>query len=529
LVPRDENTARRYTDCPRQTDPLPDAAHRPSVPVAVVHSSDFVHSLALNWGFRPAGTHCPAYDSYMRSTQVLDGVAAIGTAITTLAGLCTNTLTTRERLEALADLASLTRRLAAVENDLISGLQRQATHAELAGSLAETLSRVTLITPAEANRRVTDAEDTTTRAALDGQPLPPRFPATATALAEGKLGREHLREIHRFHDKIPHCVPADERDKAETFLAATATTLRPDELRKAADRLLTEMGKEDEYTDTDRSRRRAFTWSPPDADGMSKGTLYATPALRAQLDAAMGAWAAPGKCNPADETPCIDRDPDTATVERDTRTPAQRRHDALDAITRAMLASGQLGIHNGLPVTVIVSTTLQELETGCGKARTGGGTPLPMTDVIRMAAHAHHYLLIYDGVTEIPLWLGRTRRTASPGQRIVLHDKDRGCSFPGCTMPGYHCQVHHAVLDWINDGQTNIDDLTFACPNHHALVTNHGWTTRKNPYGHTEWQPPPGIPIPTRTNNYHHPERYLDPPRPDEPPKPEEHQEDSPP
>ncbi|MFN8226823.1 MAG: hypothetical protein U0R18_08920 [Mycobacterium sp.] len=87
----------------------------------------------------------------------------------------------------------------------------------------------------------------------------------------------------------------------------------------------------------------------------------------------------------------------------------------------------------------------------------------------------------------------------------------------------------HAVLDWINDGQTNIDDLTFACPNHHALVTNHGWTTRKNPYGHTEWQPPPGIPIPTRTNNYHHPERYLDPPRPDEPPKPEEHQEDSPP
>ena len=113
--------------------------------------------------------------------------------------------------------------------------------------------------------------------------------------------------------------------------------------------------------------------------------------------------------------------------------------------------------------------------------------------------------------------------------RSVLHDKDRGCSFPGCTMPGYHCQVHHAVLDWINDGQTNIDDLTFACPNHHALVTNHGWTTRKNPYGHTEWQPPPGIPIPTRTNNYHHPERYLDPPRPDEPPKPEEHQEDSPP
>ena len=284
------------------------------------------------------------------------------------------------------------------------------------------------------------------------------------------------------------------------------------------------MGREDNYTDTDRARRRGFTWSPMDLDGMSKGTLYATPALRAHIDAAMGAWAAPGKCNPDDETPCLDGDPDAQTTERDTRTPAQRRHDALEAITRAMLASGQLGTHNGLPVTLIVTTTLQELQTGTGKARTGGGTHLPMTDVIRNAAHAFHYLLIYDGVTEIPLWLGRTRRTASPGQRIVLHDKDRGCSFPGCAMPGYQCQVHHAVRDWQNGGQTNIDELTFACPRHHGLVTNHGWTTRKNIYGHTQWLPPPGVPNPGSasqgTNNYHHPERHLQPPepRPDESP-----------
>ena len=38
----------------------------------------------------------------------------------------------------------------------------------------------------------------------------------------------------------------------------------------------------------------------------------------------------------------------------------------------------------------MVTTTLQELEAGAGKALTGGGTLLPMSDVIRLASHAHH-------------------------------------------------------------------------------------------------------------------------------------------
>jgi hypothetical protein len=54
------------------------------------------------------------------------------------------------------------------------------------------------------------------------------------------------------------------------------------------------------------------------------------------------------------------------------------------------LASGELGQHNGLPTTIIVTTTLHELEAATGKALTGGGTLLPMSDVIRMARHAHH-------------------------------------------------------------------------------------------------------------------------------------------
>jgi hypothetical protein len=133
---------------------------------------------------------------------------------------------------------------------------------------------------------------------------------------------------------------------------------------------------------------------------------------------------------------------------------------------------------------------------------------LPVREVIRMASHAYHYLAVFDQHTNRPLYLGRTRRIASPDQRIVLYAKDRGCTHPGCDVPGYWSEVHH-VDDWATGGPTDIDKLTFACTANHKLAGK-GWTTRKLPNGQTEWIPPPhldhGQP---RTNDYHHPEKLL--------------------
>ena len=425
-----------------------------SCPTEPVHSSGFIHKSADGtrlWAARPRTLNSllsllfltvrvrflvgvESYDSHMCSTDVLPADAALNAvqaAVTALAGSRLDTLDTGQRLAALAAITAVDRQLAGVENQLITGLQREATHADLGDGLTSTLARVTRITKAEATRRIRDAEDTATRTAITGEPLPPRFPATAAGVAAGTLDRTHVREIHRFFDKLPANIPADERDRAETFLAEHATRLRPDELRKAADHLLSFMGHDDDYTDTDRARRRGFTWSHQDCDGMSKGVLWATPALRAELDAILAAWAAPGKCNPNDESPCVDGDPDPQIAERDTRAPAQRRHDALSAVARAMLASGQLGQHNGLPVTVIVTATLQDLQAATGKAHTGGGTLLPMADLIRMATHANHYLALFDGVTELPLWLGRTRRTASVGTTDRAARPGTRMQFPG--------------------------------------------------------------------------------------------------
>ncbi|EUA65693.1 hypothetical protein I553_8135 [Mycobacterium xenopi 4042] len=150
-----------------------------------------------------------------------------------------------------------------------------------------------------------------------------------------------------------------------------------------------------------------------------------------------------------------------------------------------------------------MSTTLAELEAGAGKGLTGGGTLLPMTDVIRLARHANHYLAIFDKGRALALY--HTKRLASPGQRIVLYAKDRGCSHPGCDVAGYYCEVHH-VTEYAKSRVTDVNDLTLGCGGHHPIVKPVGWQTRKRKDGETEWIPPPhldrGQP---RTNLFHHP------------------------
>jgi Domain of unknown function (DUF222) len=162
----------------------------------------------------------------------------------------------------------------------------------------------------------------------------------------------------------------------------------------------------------------------------------------------------------------------------------------------------------------VVTTTLRELEAATGKALTGGGTLVPMADVIRWASHAHHYLAIFDKGKALALH--HTKRLASPAQRIVLYAKDRGCTKPGCTAPAYHSQVHH-VRGWTTTHRTDINDLTLTCGPDNRLAEQ-GWTTRTNAHGDTEWIPPPhldrGQP---RTNPYHHPERFHRNPDGDEP------------
>jgi hypothetical protein len=443
---------------------------------------------------------------------VLSAVAGLEAAVDALAGVSFDGLSAADVVAVLARLESVSRRQPVVGHRLLGKLVRDGSARELgAKSVTEVLTTALRISPTDANRRLKDAAELGARTALTGEPLPPLLPHVAAGQAAGRIGAEHIAIIRNFFKHLPVWVDQPTRDLAETQLADVAGTLGPEDLRKAADLIAALVNPDGEFSDAERARKRDFTIGRQGPDGMSTVSGQITPELRATLEAVCSKWAAPGMCNPDDDVPCIKGRPSEEQVKGDRRTPGQRRHDALLAMGRNTLCSGELGSHHGLPVTVVVSTTLKELESGAGLAVTSGGTRMPMTELVRLASHAHHYLVIFDEMGRV-LDLGRTKRIASPDQRIVLLNKDRGCTFPGCTVAGFLTEVHHAECDWAEDGVTNINDLTLACGPHNRLVKPGGWRTRTRKDGRTEWIPPPDLDTGQgRVNKYHHPEDLLIP------------------
>ena len=446
----------------------------------------------------------------MDSVAVLKRIAAMGGELDALLAEPLEALSTADRLAASHEWETFMRRLPAVTHRLVAGLAQVPTEELGEPTLAAALATLLKISKAEAHRRIHDAEDLGPRSALTGEALEPVLSHTAAAQRRGEIGAEHVKIIRRFFDRLPGFVDHHTREAAEADLAQVACGLKPEELHQVADRLAILLDQDGQLSDGDRARRRYLTIDKQGPDGMSDIRGRLDPEARAALDAVLAKWAAPGMCNPDDENPCVDGDASVEAVTSDGRSTGQRNHDALKALCRAMLASGQLGSHKGLPVTMVISTTLAELESGKGHAVTGGGSLLPMSEVIRQAAAAHHYLSVFDYHTAEPLYLGRSRRLASRAQRIVLYARDRGCTFPGCTEPAYHSEVHHRTADWADGGQTNIDDETLACGTDNRRVKPGGWRTRKRKDGKTEWIPPPHLDTgQARVNNYHHPERYL--------------------
>jgi hypothetical protein len=390
---------------------------------------------------------------------------------------------------------------------LINHLARQASVEELGGKLDHALADRLRISRAEATRRVKEAADLGPRHGLTGEPLPPLLAATATAQRAGMLGAGHIAVIRGFYRRLPGWIDQPTRDRVEADLADHATHYRPEELNGLARTLQDCLNPDGTFTDEDRARQRGLTLGNQQVDGMSALRGLITPELRATLEAVVAKLGAPGMCNPLDDVPCVDGAPSQAAIDGDPRSASQRTHDAVNAALRALLACGEVGQHNGLPASIVVTTTLRELEAAAGRGLTGGGTILPMSDVIRLSRHAHHYLAIFEHGKALALY--HTKRLASPGQRIVLYAKDRGCTAPGCTVSGYYCEVHH-VTDYATCHTTDINGLTFACGPHHRMLGSGGWMTRKNAKGDTEWKPPAHLDQrKPRTNTFHHPEKLL--------------------
>lgn len=363
------------------------------------------------------------------------------------------------------------------------------------------------ITPGEIKRRCRTANRIRPRHSISGAPIAPEFPELSAAVESGAVGEDHIRVVFEALDALPQVVPPDDVAETERTLVEHSTKLDSALVKRLGRRIADYLNPDGEFSDEDRQRRRKLHLGPQGPDGMSRLSGLLDPEARAYLEA-LTAAVRPGRHQP--------ENPDADPEQKDTRTAGQRCHDALKLGLSAALESGTLGQHRGNPVTVIVTTTLAELDAAAhaaanpdlpmpGPALTGGGSRLPMRDLITMASGAMHYLAVFDDHLKRPLYLGRQKRVASSDQRLICHARDRGCTRPNCTAPGYHCEVHHA-RDWAAGGRTDADQLFFACPTDHRSVTRGDQRTVVTRSGRLGWTDGTG---PPQVNHAHHPDELL--------------------
>ena len=384
---------------------------------------------------------------------------------------------------------------------------------------------------AEAKRRLEVAEAIIPATAMTGQKLPPKREALADAVVEGVVSAEHVHEVELIMAKVPRAASVEEVETAVQILAQAAREMAPAELRPIGQRLIAHLDPDGELSDdTDRRRQRSVTIGRQDNQLLSKLTGVLTPALRAKIEVILNAWAAPGVNNPDDEDPNPITNPhhldgDASSQEhreklaeagrRDTRSAAQRNHDALEAMCDWILRHQGLGRPTRIPSQLVITIDEQDLARRAGVALTATGTMVPTAELIELAADAVPWLEVFRDATRVVLDFARGRRLATMAQRLAMFGQDLGCTRPGCTEPFCRTQAHHATADFAQGGQTNLGDMGSACgPDNRNVGTKAGqWETTiitDGPdAGRTGWRLA-GSTGPYRTNPVHDPRALLD-------------------
>jgi hypothetical protein len=438
-----------------------------------------------------SGVEGAAQDAVAALTAAVDGLMAL--PVTSLRGL--------ELLELTRLVEVQARRLPAFDHVLVAALASCGAHVD-AGvrNTATALVQALRVSPAEAAGRVRAARDLGPRVDFTGGAMQPLYPHVAAAQAAGSISVAHARVITDTIRTLPTAAHAVHADELEQALLDVAHQAAADQVAKAGACALAAIDPDGTLAnDEDHQRLRGLTLHPnPDGTADLRGRL--TPACAAAVHAVLDPLAAPTPATTASD------DVDTATA--DPRSHPQRMHDALYDAAQRLLRSGTLPDSGGVPATVVITITLDQLESRVGVATTSHGGLISIPAALKMAADAHLIPVVLGHGGGI-LDYGRTCRYATPAQRRALAARDGGCSFPGCDTPPAWCEAHH-IIHWEHGGHTDLDNLTLLCGYHHREHQKIGWECQMS-NGVPHWLPPWWI-DPNRKpqrNQTHHTTNHL--------------------
>ena len=269
-----------------------------------------------------------------------------------------------------------------------------------------------------------------------------RAPVTQQAWADGRISTDQARHLFRAAESVPDAYPEAEERLVDIIegLDAVDTGKAVEYWRQAVD------GPGDIDPETQWVRRGLHLSNS--IGGMRKVDGWLTRTAGEALDAAIAANMPP----PGDG---------------DTRTPRQRRHDALENLCRDWLDNGTTPTMGGEKPHISLLTDLPALRgIAGGTHETLNGDTIDI-DTLRMIACDASITRIVLGPDSEVLDIGRKTRVWTTAQRKAIVARDRHCQAPGCRAKPQHCDIHHEG-HWADGGTTSVDKGKLFCRFHHT-------------------------------------------------------------
>lgn len=413
---------------------------------------------------RPAGGPATAHARSRDADPVVDALERVAVALRDLRQT-PDTDDARVALGQLRAVHGVETALAAVKLRAIATAERlRAYRAEGANTLQSWLQTALASSSSQASK------DATTAGMLGS------LPATADALARGRIGPDHAATIARTARRGRL---GDDPAEVEGQLLGLARTRTPDEFARLVRRRETAADAEAVRKDAQRQhalRHASFTERP---DGMWDLRAVCDQAGAEIVGTALSAFTRP---DPAD------------TPDEHRRDHGKRLFDGLVDAFQAALDSGAASDIGGekphVGIVVKAETLLDPDDTTPGEADVTGPCSADMAR--RVACDARLYRIVLGAKSE-PLDIGRTSREWTLAQRRAITLRDGHCRGPSCDRPAAWCSIHH-VKWWTRDlGPTAIDNGLLLCHHCHKKVHDLNWQLAFDATtGEATWTSPTG-------------------------------------
>jgi len=386
------------------------------------------------------------------------------------------------------------------------------------------------ISTAEAHRRLCLAGDLLPRVGLTGQPIPAVHEELAAAFAGGEVPSRSATIITQALDRVRVLTDTATVTRMEEALTTVAAVHDPDFLTRVARRWVDGLDQDGAEPTEELLRQLQGAFIRRRRHGLQHLEIFATTDQFEHLLTVMNtatnprtAAAGPGALDSRTTPAPADKDaaegctvsaeeafatePGVSEERSDLRTRPQRLLDGLVGACKAALATGGLPAAGGLRPQVMVTIDYRDLLTRLttgnaptsqdmtpsrplGLAGTGSLAftgPVTAATIRKIACDADIIPVLLGSEGRV-LDIGRTSRIFPSHIRKAITARDKGCTFPGCTIPAPWCEAHH-IDYWSRGGPTSTDNGVLLCSHHHHLIHKEQWTIQSR--NGTPWYIPP--------------------------------------